>query len=158
LTGGIGVIYVGGNTDLEQKELYDRVDDAVCAVKSALEEGILPGSGLALYRMAQEFEKKKGKNKNLKIAYAILSQSLKAPLTQILANAGLDVKEVYKDVKGWQKGYDLKNEKYGNLIKMGVIDPMKVTKSALQNAVSVAVTILSTNAIITMARSYESDR
>jgi len=162
LTGGIGVIYVGGNTDLEQKELYDRVDDAVCAVKSALEEGILPGSGLALYRMAQEFEKKlmfsKVKNKNLKIAHAILSQSLKAPLTQILANAGLDVKEVYKDVKGWQKGYDLKNEKYGNLIKMGVIDPMKVTKSALQNAVSVAVTILSTNAIITMARSYESDR
>ena len=162
LTGGIGVIYVGGNTDLEQKELYDRVDDAVCAVKSALEEGILPGSGLALYRMAQEFEKKlmfkNVKNKNLKIAYAILSQSLKAPLTQILANAGLDVKEVYKDVKGWQKGYDLKNEKYGNLIKMGVIDPMKVTKSALQNAVSVAVTILSTNAIITMARSYESDR
>ena len=112
--------------------------------------------------MAQEFEKKlmfsKIKNKNLKIAYAILSQSLKAPLTQILANAGLDVKEVYKDVKGWQKGYDLKNEKYGNLIKMGVIDPMKVTKSALQNAVSVAVTILSTNAIITMARSYESNR
>jgi chaperonin GroEL len=162
LTGGIGVIYVGGNTDLEQKELYDRVDDAVCAVKSALEEGILPGSGLALYRMAQEFEKKlmfkNVKNKNLKIAYAILSQSLKAPLTQILSNAGLDVKEVYKDVKGWQKGYDLKNEKYGNLIKMGVIDPMKVTKSALQNAVSVAVTILSTNAIITMARSYESDR
>jgi len=162
LTGGIGVIYVGGNTDLEQKELYDRVDDAVCAVKSALEEGILPGSGLALYRMAQEFEKKlmfsKVKNKNLKIAYAILSQSLKAPLTQILENAGLDVKEVYKDVKGWQKGYDLKNEKYGNLIKMGVIDPMKVTKSALQNAVSVAVTILSTNAIITMARSYESNR
>lgn len=162
LTGGIGVIYVGGNTDLEQKELYDRVDDAVCAVKSALEEGILPGSGLALYRMAQQFEKKlmfsKIKNKNLKIAYAILSQSLKAPLTQILDNAGLDVKEVYKDVKGWQKGYDLKNEKYGNLIKMGVIDPMKVTKSALQNAVSVAVTILSTNAIITMARSYESDR
>ena len=162
LTGGIGVIYVGGNTDLEQKELYDRVDDAVCAVKSALEEGILPGSGLALYRMAQEFEKKlmfkNVKNKNLKIAYAILSQSLKAPLTQILENAGLDVKEVYKDVKGWQKGYDLKNEKYGNLIKMGVIDPMKVTKSALQNAVSVAVTILSTNAIITMARSYESDR
>jgi len=161
LTGGIGVIYVGGNTDLEQKELYDRVDDAVCAVKSALEEGILPGSGLALYRMAQEFEKKlmfkNVKNKNLKIAYAILSQSLKAPLTQILSNAGLDVKEVYKDVKGWQKGYDLKNEKYGNLIKMGVIDPMKVTKSALQNAVSVAVTILSTNAIITMARSYASE-
>jgi len=162
LTGGIGVIYVGGNTDLEQKELYDRVDDAVCAVKSALEEGILPGSGLALYRISQEFEKKlmfnKVKNKNLKIAYAILAHSLKSPLTQILENAGLDVEEVYKDVKGWKKGYDLKNEKYGDLVKMGVIDPMKVTKSALQNAVSVAVTILSTNAIITMARSYESDR
>ena len=158
LTGGIGVIYVGGNTDLEQKELYDRVDDAVCAVKSALEEGILPGSGLALYRISQEFEKKKTKDKNLKIAYAILAHSLKSPLTQILENAGLSVEEIYKDVKGWKKGYDLKNEKYGDLIKMGVIDPMKVTKCALQNAVSVAVTILSTNAIITMARSYESDR
>jgi len=158
LTGGIGVIYVGGNTDLEQKELYDRVDDAVCAVKSALEEGILPGSGLALYRISQDFEKKKTKNKNLKIAYAILAHSLKSPLTQILENAGLSVEEIYKDVKGWKKGYDLKNEKYGDLIKMGVIDPMKVTKCALQNAVSVAVTILSTNAIITMARSYESDR
>ena len=83
---------------------------------------------------------------------------MKAPLTQILENAGKKVEDIYKDTKGWQKGYDLKNEKYGNLIKMGVIDPMKVTKSALQNAVSVAVTILSTNAIITMARSYESDR
>lgn len=158
LTGGIGVVHVGGSTDIEQKELYDRVDDAVCAVKSALEEGILPGGGLTLYNIHKEYEVKSyvEKDPTKKIAYAILASSLKAPLTQILENAGLDVNEIYKDVKGWMYGYDVKKNKYGYLMKLGVIDPVKVTRSALQNAVSVAVTILSTNAIVTMARSYES--
>jgi chaperonin GroEL len=158
LTGGIGVVHVGGSTDIEQKELYDRVDDAVCAVKSALEEGILPGGGLTLYNIHKEYEVKSyvEKDPTKKIAYAILASSLKAPLTQILENAGLDANEIYKDVKGWMYGYDVKKNKYGYLMKLGVIDPVKVTRSALQNAVSVAVTILSTNAIVTMARSYES--
>ncbi|RLA68869.1 MAG: molecular chaperone GroEL [Epsilonproteobacteria bacterium] len=158
LTGGIGVVHVGGSTDIEQKELYDRVDDAVCAVKSALEEGILPGGGLTLYNIHKEYESKSyvEKDHTKKIAYAILASSLKAPLTQILENAGLDVNDIYKDVKGWMYGYDVKKNKYGYLMKLGVIDPVKVTRSALQNAVSVAVTILSTNAIVTMARSYES--
>ena len=76
---------------------------------------------------------------------------------QIIKNAGKEFDEVYEDIPGdFYVGYDLKNDKYGNLLELGVIDPMKVTKSALQNAVSVAVTILSTNAIITMARTYES--
>ncbi len=166
LTGGIGVIHVGGNTDLEQKELYDRVDDAVCAVRSALEEGILPGAGMSLYNISQSYESKTPDSKykkSKKIADAILCAALKEPATQILRNASKDINEVYclndkesKPVK-WGKGYDLKNEKHGALLKMGVIDPMKVTKSALQNAVSVAVTILSTDAIVTMARAYEKE-
>jgi len=159
LTGGIGVIYVGGNTDLEQKELYDRVDDAVCAVRSALLEGILPGGGLALYMFYKQTKEKniKEKNKSKKIAYAILADALRAPLVQILDNAGLDENNIYppENIVAGIKGYDVKNGIYGDMIKMGIIDPMKVTKTALQNAVSVAITILSTNAIVTMARSYE---
>ena len=159
LTGGIGVIYVGGQTDIEQKELYDRVDDAVCAVRSALLEGILPGGGTALYNVAKDYDALEDKETNLskKIAYAILGKALKAPIHQILLNAGLDYNEIYKDIANPIHGYDVKNEVYGDLLEMGVIDPMKVTKHALQNAVSVATTILSTNAIITMARTYESN-
>ena len=157
LTGGVGVIYVGGNTDLEQKELYDRVDDAVCAVRSALTEGILPGSGLALQEVANNGVMTKGKTLSQKIASAILSKAMTAPLNQILHNAGLNPCKIYNTGMESGYGYDVKSEKYGDLIKMGVIDPMKVTKSALQNAVSVAVTILSTDAIVTMARSYETE-
>mgnify|MGYP003641898701 FL=1 len=160
LTGGIGVIYVGGNTDLEQKELFDRVDDAVCAVRSALLEGILPGGGLALYSFYQRIKEKQvnEKNKSKKIAYAILADALRAPLVQILDNAGLEENKIYPedDIVLGYNGYDVKAGVYGDMIKMGIIDPMKVTKTALQNAVSVAITILSTNAIVTMARSYES--
>ena len=158
LTGGIGVIFVGGNTDLEQKELYDRVDDAVCAVKSALDEGILPGGGKALYE-TEVFDIISGYAEitaELDVAASILDRALKAPLEQILTNAGLKVEDYYTiDVEDGH-GLNLKTGKMGALIKMGVIDPLKVTRSALQNAVSVATTILSTNAIITMARSYES--
>jgi chaperonin GroEL len=155
LTGGIGVIFVGGQTDLEQKELYDRVDDAVCAVRSALEEGILAGAGKALYEMKLPELVLDTKEKG--IAAAILQNALLAPLVQILDNAGLKVEEIYKDGVDEGVGYNLKTGEMGDLIKMGVIDPLKVTRSALQNAVSVATTILSTNAIITMARAYGTD-
>lgn len=157
LTGGIGVIYVGGNTDLEQKELYDRVDDAICAVRSALLEGILPGGGAALKYMSFIYNDNVIDNKEKNIAYKILSHALIAPCRQILENGGLSIENTYANNPiQFGEGYDLKNHRYGNLIEMGVIDPMKVTKSALQNAVSVAVTILSTNAIITLARTYDS--
>ena len=160
LTGGIGVIFVGGNTDLEQKELYDRVDDAVCAVRSALEEGILPGAGKALAEIdvseiAPIVSAATADEEN--VAWSILQDALQAPLTQILENAGLCVTNIYNGQEEAGFGYNLKTGEKGDLIKMGVIDPLKVTRSALQNAISVAVTILSTNAIITMARSYESD-
>ena len=158
LTGGIGVIYVGGNTDLEQKELYDRVDDAVCAVRSALEEGILPGSGRALHHIATQdtmFSSIVPHSAEKLAAIHILKNALQAPLVQILTNAGISVHSVYDDVAEFNMGYNLKTGSHGDLIKMGVVDPLKVTRCALQNAISVAVTILSTNAIVTMARVYE---
>jgi len=162
LTGGIGVIYVGGNTDLEQKELYDRVDDAVCAVRSALEEGILPGAGKALFeidhsKLLGEFD-----DHERNVAWHIMDAALEAPIKQILKNVGLNFEEVYEffTPEGQYRvpdghGYNVKTGEFGDLIKMGIVDPLKVTRSALQNAVSVASTILSTNAIITMGRSFE---
>jgi len=160
LSGGVGVIFVGGNTDLEQKELYDRVDDAVCAVRSALLDGILPGGGVALYDVHKKYDMIANATSNIneQAAAAILAQSLCAPLAQILANAGLHINDIYVDsTKAQGYGFDVKDEVYGDMILMGIIDPMKVTKSALENAVSVAATILSTNAIITLARSYETN-
>jgi len=171
LAGGIGCIYVGGNSDVEQKEKFDRVDDSVCAVRSALQEGIVPGGGLALYELADTwFEENCGcgteseSNKNELVALSILSASLKAPLIQILQNAGLDAREIMNfadlDVVTYRSnnlGYDVKNEKYGDMLKMGIIDPVKVTRHALTNAVSVATTILSTNAIVTHARKNENE-
>jgi len=156
LTGGIGVIYVGGNTDLEQKELYDRVDDAVCAVRSALDEGILPGGGKALYEVGVYDLIGEVVSEEQDVAASVLDAALKAPLAQILENAGLKVEDHYTVDISDGIGLNVKTREVGDLIRMGVIDPLKVTRSALQNAVSVAITILSTNAIITMARSYES--
>ena len=150
LTGGIGVIYVGGKTDLEQKELYDRVDDAVCAVRSALEEGILPGGGVALYKQAMSLTPDTEARK-------ILKEALQAPLKQIWINAGIsdDPEEITQRYADFSWGMDVKTQEEGDLYSMGIIDPLKVTRSALENAVSVASTLLSTNAIITMARTYE---
>jgi len=152
LTGGIGVIYVGGNTDLEQKELYDRVDDAVCAVRSALEEGILPGGGLALFKESLNYED------DHSVVGKIMYQALRAAMVQIQVNAGANLDNAHFEklkYSDYNYGYNAKTGEYNNMFDMGVIDPLKVTRSALQNAMSVAVTILSTNAIITMARSYE---
>ena len=156
LTGGIGVIHVGGTTDLEQKELYDRVDDAVQAVKAALQEGILPGGGVALADIFYEHyvDKIKEKNNSKSLAYAILLTAIERPFIEITKNAGLDILE--KTDKNPGKGRDVKTGKYGDMIEMGIIDPLKVTKEALLNAVAVSKSILSTNAIVTMARTYDS--
>jgi chaperonin GroEL len=157
LMGGIGVIYVGGNTDLEQKELYDRVEDAVCAVRSAIEEGVLPGGGVALYN--QSFRDIPEKITDENVAERIICEALHAPIKQILLNVGIDYRFIYDKIKRNKSensiGYNLKTEEVGDLIKMGVVDPLKVTRIALQNAISVATTILSTNAVITMARTYD---
>ena len=157
LTGGVGVIHVGGTTDIEQKETYDRVDDAVCAVRSALEEGILPGAGKALFEEALAIKPEDGDTKEREVAKKILHTALQIPLMQILLNAGMNGEKVYgpDHMRESGFGYNVVTGELGDLIEMGVIDPVKVTRSALQNAISVATTILSTNAIITMARAYE---
>ena len=152
LTGGIGVIYVGANSDVEQKEKFDRVDDAVCAVRSALEEGILPGGGLALFRVADAYgDKPDEKNIHHRLGVEILSQALQEPFFQILINTGKNPSEMTNDIID-SGGYDVKLDVYGDMFELGIVDPLKVTKKALRNAVSVATTILSTNAIITLAR------
>ena len=164
LSGSIGAIYVGGNSDIEQKEKYDRVEDAVCAVRSALEEGIVKGGGLALFYAREELDwiSKKTVNDDESTAIDILMESLCAPLRQILQNAGLNIDDYYNvstTSDSWllQKldEYNVKTEERGDFFKMGVIDPLKVTKTAFENAVSVATTILTTNAIITHARVKE---
>ena len=165
LSGAIGCIYVGGNSDVEQKEKFDRVDDSVCAVKSALDEGIIPGGGVALLGIANKLSDLSATNKSneWKAAKQVLTEAFRSPIKQILANAGMETEEIIKHLsvtKSKSKksyGYDVKNEKYGDMFKMGVIDPLKVTKNALINAVSVATTILSTNAIVTHARIKQKD-
>ena len=164
LSGSIGAIYVGGNSDIEQKEKYDRVEDAVCAVRSALQEGIVRGGGLALFYSREELSyiSKKTVNDDESTAIDILMESLCAPLRQILQNAGLNLDEYYNvstTSDSWilqqLDEYNVKTEVKGDFFKMGVIDPLKVTKTAFENSVSVATTILTTNAIITHARVKE---
>ena len=154
----VGATYFSEKTGDDLKELFDRVDDAVCAVRSAMEEGILPGSGVALHDESMRLQSDKGYKEfssSKRIAHAILSASLMSPMGQIFKNAGLTADGVDIKKVGGSMGYNVKTGEYGDLYKMGVIDPVKVTRSALQNAVSVAVTMLSTDAIITMARTYE---
>jgi len=159
LVGGIGCIQVGATSDIEQKEKFDRVDDSVCAVRSALQEGIVPGGGLLLNSLSQEITGETTADK-------ILKDTLQAPLQQILINAGLDVDKIYekeiveegkKHYKTSNFGYNVVSGEYGDMFKMGVVDPAKVTIQALSNAISVATTILTTNAIITHARVGQDD-
>jgi chaperonin GroEL len=154
LAGAIGCIYVGGNSDVEQKEKFDRVDDSVCAVRSALEEGIVPGGGIALLNCAKNLgQDDKAKESEWLVAKDIITEAMQAPFQQILINAGMDPEKILADLKKNKSfGFDVKNEEYGDMYKMGVIDPLKVTRNALINAVSVATTILTTNAIVTHAR------
>ena len=150
LVGGIGCIQVGATSDIEQKEKFDRVDDSVCAVRSALQEGIVPGGGLLLSNLSKEL---KGKT----TAEKILKETLQAPIIQILENAGLEKDKVYNKKLKKNEGYNVVSGKYGDMFKMGVVDPAKVTTQALSNAISVATTILTTNAIITHARAGKDD-
>jgi len=145
LVGGIGCIHVGATSDIEQKEKFDRVDDSVCAVRSALQEGIVSGGGLLLHNIAQNYTGNSPWNK-------IIKETLESPLAQILINAGLDKKDIYKKKLKNNEGYNVVTGKYGDMFEMGVVDPARVTIQALSNAISVATTILTTNAIVTHAR------
>lgn len=154
LTSGIGIVHVGSPSEIEQKELYDRVDDAVRAVGAALEDGILPGGGVALaYASGEVYEDTTDINKEC--AWMILNDALIAPINQILENAGLEDTDIFPSVMEnglFGYGYNLKTGEYGDMLKMGVIDPALVTKSALRNAVSVATTIMVSECIVTNMR------
>ena len=145
LSGGIGIIYVGGNSDVEQKERLDRVDDSVCAVRSAIEEGIVPGGGVALFSECKNLTYDASVKEEC-IAKDVMIEALRAPFRQLVQNAEIEVAE-YKI--GEDFGYDLKTGEIGSMFDRGIVDPFKVTKNALRNAVSVATTIMSTNVIIT---------
>lgn len=157
LSGAVGVVSVGGESDIEQKELYDRVDDAVCAVRSALEEGIVAGGGVAMFNVAEQIIMRADQNmdemsREEYIAHRVVGEAMMEPLLQIMRNGGLDGFDVMTNVSKTNHGYDLKNGHYGDMFEMGVIDPLKVTRNALRNAMSVASTILTTNAIVTIVR------
>ena len=146
LAGGLGVIYVGGETDLEQKELYDRVEDAVCAVRAALDEGILPGGGAAL--LWQSFEDKVWSKE---ADFNLLTNGLKAPFIQILKNAGITNLMLENGIES-EYGVNAITGEHVNMYEAGIIDPAKVTKNALRNAVSVACNVLSTDCVVTLMR------
>ena len=122
-------------------------------MRSALQEGIVSGGGLALFMATDKFNKET-KTANQEVALEILLDAIQVPLKQIIINSGKDPEQIIKliNLNDTNVGYDVKNEVIGDMYKMGVIDPLKVTKNALKNAVSVATTILSTNAIVTHAR------
>jgi len=155
LAGGVAVINVGATTELEMKEKKERVNDAVAATKAALEEGIVPGGGVTLLRAKKVLEKLL---KNLKITgdekvgINILYDSLSEPLKKIAENAGSDSNLVLKTVEKSKEddfGFNVLTMEYGSMIKAGIIDPAKVTRTAVQNAVSVAMMVLTTEALIT---------
>lgn len=155
LTTGIGIVHVGATSDIEQKELFDRVDDAVRAVGAAIEEGILPGGGVALKYIADHLIIK-STDVNEVCAVGILKEALYSPFLQILTNAGVsfvdDGVERSINVLEFGHGLNLKTMEYGDMLKMGVIDPALVTKSALRNASSVATTIMISECIVTNMR------
>ena len=151
LAGGVAVIRVGGATETEVKERKDRVDDAMHATRAAVEEGILPGGGVALLRATKVLEKLKGGNEDQKHGIDIVRKAISWPARQIAANAGDDGSVVVgkileKDTYAY--GYDAQNGEYGNLVSKGIIDPTKVVRAALQGAASVAGLLITTEAMV----------
>jgi chaperonin GroEL len=151
LAGGVAVIRVGGATETEVKERKDRVDDAMHATRAAVEEGILPGGGVALLRATKVLEKLKGGNEDQKHGIDIVRKAISWPARQIAANAGDDGSVVVgkileKDIYAY--GYDAQSGEYGNLVSKGIIDPTKVVRAALQGAASVAGLLITTEAMV----------
>ena len=149
LSAKIAIVKVGANSEIELKEKTDRVEDAICATKAAIKEGIVPGGGIALLNAATNITAKS-------IGETVLLEAIKAPFKTILENAGLESDRKTPTRKG--QGYNVVTGKMVNMIKSGIIDPLLVTKSALQNAASVATTILSTDCVINNLRIDESNR
>jgi len=150
LAGGVAVIKVGAPTEVEQKEKQNRVDDAVRATKAALEEGIVPGGGVALLRTLDNLSKVEFNDEDEKIGAEIVRKALEEPLRQIATNAGVNGDVVLEEVKkrNGNEGFNAQTLEYTDMFKAGIVDPTKVTRSALENAVSVAGMFLTTRAVV----------
>lgn len=150
LAGGVAVIKVGGATEIEVKEKKDRVDDALHATRAAVEEGIVPGGGVALIRVRNAISTLKGSNADQDAGVKIVLRALEEPLRQIVANAGEESSVVVAKVSqgSGNFGYNAQTGEYGDLVESGVLDPTKVTRTALQNAASVAGLLLTTDATV----------
>ncbi len=150
LAGGVAVIYVGAASEVEMKEKKDRVDDALSATRAAVEEGIVPGGGVAYIRALDALNKLKGANDDENIGIEIIKRAIEEPLRQIAINAGKEGAVVAQAIKEGKAdfGYNAREDKYENLYKAGVIDPTKVTRIALENAASIAGMFLTTEAVL----------
>jgi len=150
LAGGVAVLYVGAATEVEMKEKKDRVDDALHATRAAVEEGIVPGGGVAYIRAIEALDGIKGDNDDETFGYNIVKRSLEEPLRQIVANAGGEGSIVIQKVKegSGDFGYNARTEVYENMLTAGVIDPTKVTRVALENAASIAGMLLTTECVL----------
>ncbi len=150
LSGGVAVLKIGAATEVEMKEKKARVEDALHATRAAVEEGIVPGGGVALIRVINKLDTLKPENNDQKIGIEIVKKAIESPLRQIVENAGIEGSVVVNEVKNGKDdyGFNALTEKYETLIKAGVIDPTKVTRVALENAASVASMLLTTEAVI----------
>ena len=150
LAGGVAVLYVGAATEVEMKEKKDRVDDALAATRAAVEEGIVPGGGVAYIRAISALDKLKGLNEDENTGIQIVRRAIEEPLRQICANCGIEGSIVVQKVKEGKDdyGFNARTEKYENLLKAGVIDPTKVSRIALENAASVAAMLLTTDCVL----------
>jgi len=159
LTGGVGVIKVGAATEVELKEKKHRIEDALAATRAAVEEGIVPGGGTALIDSLKALDKLKPQSREEEIGFAIIARALEEPLRMIAYNAGKEPSVIVEEVKKTKKGigYDVLSEEYVDMIDKGIIDPAKVTRSALQNAASVAEMVLTTEALVADEPSKKDD-
>ena len=150
LAGGVAVLYVGAPTEMEMKEKKDRVDDALAATRAAVEEGIVPGGGVALIRAIETLDKLKGANEDEMTGIQIVKRAAEEPLRQIIANAGGEGAVIVQKVREGKGdfGYNARTDKFENLYKSGVIDPTKVTRIAVENASSIAAMLLTTECVI----------
>ena len=154
LAGGVAVLYVGAPSEVEMKEKKDRVDDALCATRAAIEEGIIPGGGVAYIRAQKALDTLTGANADEQTGIRIVRRAIEEPLRQIVENAGLEGSVVVNEVRNGEGdyGYNAREDKYENLKASGIIDPAKVTRVALENAASIAGMFLTTECVICDAK------
>jgi chaperonin GroEL len=150
LAGGVAVIKVGAATEVEMKEKKARVEDALHATRAAVEEGVVPGGGVALVRVAAKLADLTGDNEEQTLGVKLALRAMEAPMRQIATNAGAEASVVVNNVKAGDAnyGYNAGNDTYGDMLEMGILDPTKVTRSALQFASSIASLMITTEAMV----------